>query len=94
MAALNGNGINWESIYGEKWSEMTTEQKDVAIVSMFSQVNKTLIFVSDKIETSAKENLDCHKRYDKAFWMAVLGIPALATIVTIIATTLINHIGQ
>ena len=88
------NGIDWEKAYGEKWSEMSADQKDMAIVGMFNSLKKGQELSLLKIESFCDDQDKKNSRFDKAFWICILGVPGAFTVIAILATTLINHIGK
>ena len=77
------NGIDWELRFGKPVNEMDEGEWRMAQVTIFNEFTKGL-----------KVNCDDHKRFDKAFWFCMLGIPGAFTAIIILATTLINHIGK
>jgi hypothetical protein len=77
------NGINWELRFGKPVNEMDEGEWRMAQVTIFNELTK-----------GQKTNCEEHKRYDKSFWLCVLGMPVVAAILTILATTLLNHIGK
>ena len=91
--AIN-NGIDWEKAYGEKWSSMTEEQKDVAIVGMFNTLKKGQELSLLRIESFCAEQSAKNSRFEKAFWLCIFGIPGAFAVLTVLATTLINHISH
>ena len=91
---MANDGIDWEKAYGEKWSEMTPDQKDVAIVGMFNTLREGQRQVLKTVDGFCEEQSKKNSRFDKSFWLCVIGIPGAFGAIIILATTLINHIGK
>jgi hypothetical protein len=80
---MAGNGINWELRFGKPANEMDEGEWRMAQVTIFNELCK-----------NQKVNSEDHKRFDRAFWLCVLGIPGAFTAIIIIGTAVINHIGK
>jgi len=80
---MAGNGINWELRFGKPVNEMDEGEWRMAQVTIFNELTK-----------GQKANTEDHKRFDRAFWICILGVPGAFAVIAILATTLINHIGK
>ena len=87
---MANNGIDWEKYYGERWSEMTAEQKEMATVSMLSRLKKGQDTITENLEKVDK----CVSKHEKIYYTVLIGGPIVVSILIVLGTAFINYLGR